>query len=331
MSPMTNAPSPARRRGRRRPHRRRRHHRDLPAAPLAGGGLLGAARRGRRRRRRHLVLEPLPRAPASTPRATPTATCSRPRAVRRVGVAGALRRAARDRALPQPRRRPVRPASAHALRLPASCRPTWDEQSRRGRSSSSATAPRCGPGSWSPPPACCRCRTSPTCPGASDFGGESHHTGRWPKDGVDLAGKRVAVVGTGVQRRAGDPGHRRRGRVAHRVPAHRQLVHAAQQLADHAPRSRRSSAPTSRRSSTCSTRRPPASSTSPTTGPRSTTREQERIGLLRADVGQPRASQAHQQLHRPAVRRGGERRVVRVHRRQDPRSIVDDPDDGRAC
>ena len=41
-----------------------------------------------------------------------------PRAVRRVGVAGALRRAARDRALPQPRRRPVRPAARHALRRP---------------------------------------------------------------------------------------------------------------------------------------------------------------------------------------------------------------------
>ena len=40
-------------------------------------GLLRAAARGRRRRRRHVVLEPLPRARGSTPRATRTATCSR--------------------------------------------------------------------------------------------------------------------------------------------------------------------------------------------------------------------------------------------------------------
>ena len=36
-----------------------------------------------------------------------------------------------------------------------------------------------------------------------------------------------------IERRADDPGHRRRGRLADRVPAHRQLVHAAQQRADH--------------------------------------------------------------------------------------------------
>ncbi|MDQ2651286.1 MAG: NAD(P)/FAD-dependent oxidoreductase [Actinomycetota bacterium] len=42
----------------------------------------------------------------------------------------------------------------------------------------------------------------PDVAGRDDFAGEQHHTGRWPADGVDLAGKRVAVVGTsssGVQ------------------------------------------------------------------------------------------------------------------------------------
>jgi cation diffusion facilitator CzcD-associated flavoprotein CzcO len=37
----------------------------------------------------------------------------------------------------------------------------------------------------------------PAVPGREDFGGESHHTGLWPHDPVDFAGKRVAVVGTG--------------------------------------------------------------------------------------------------------------------------------------
>ena len=37
----------------------------------------------------------------------------------------------------------------------------------------------------------------PDVPGRDDFGGETHHTGRWPSTSVDFAGKRVAVVGTG--------------------------------------------------------------------------------------------------------------------------------------
>ena len=42
----------------------------------------------------------------------------------------------------------------------------------------------------------------PDVPGRDDFRGVQHHTGRWPSEPVDLAGKRVAVVGTsssGVQ------------------------------------------------------------------------------------------------------------------------------------
>ncbi|MFJ1886284.1 flavin-containing monooxygenase [Streptomyces sp. NPDC088137] len=37
----------------------------------------------------------------------------------------------------------------------------------------------------------------PDLPGLGSFGGEVHHTGRWPHEGVDLAGRRVAVIGTG--------------------------------------------------------------------------------------------------------------------------------------
>ncbi|HUC04267.1 MAG TPA: NAD(P)/FAD-dependent oxidoreductase [Acidimicrobiales bacterium] len=42
----------------------------------------------------------------------------------------------------------------------------------------------------------------PDIPGIGDFEGEAHHTGLWPPQGVDVKGKRVAVVGTsssGVQ------------------------------------------------------------------------------------------------------------------------------------
>src|SRR5271156_6863491 len=38
----------------------------------------------------------------------------------------------------------------------------------------------------------------PDLPGLSDFAGERHHTALWPQQGLDLAGKRVGVVGTGA-------------------------------------------------------------------------------------------------------------------------------------
>ena len=37
----------------------------------------------------------------------------------------------------------------------------------------------------------------PDVPGRERFRGEQHHTGLWPDAGVDFAGKRVAIVGTG--------------------------------------------------------------------------------------------------------------------------------------
>ncbi len=37
----------------------------------------------------------------------------------------------------------------------------------------------------------------PAVPGREDFVGVSHHTGLWPKEGIDLTGRSVAVVGTG--------------------------------------------------------------------------------------------------------------------------------------
>jgi cation diffusion facilitator CzcD-associated flavoprotein CzcO len=40
--------------------------------------------------------------------------------------------------------------------------------------------------------------TMPTIPGMADFKGQSFHTGLWPKEKVEFAGKRVAVIGTGA-------------------------------------------------------------------------------------------------------------------------------------
>ena len=37
----------------------------------------------------------------------------------------------------------------------------------------------------------------PELPGQDSFGGEIHHTGRWPHEPVDFTGKRVGIIGTG--------------------------------------------------------------------------------------------------------------------------------------
>lgn len=38
----------------------------------------------------------------------------------------------------------------------------------------------------------------PSIPGLDDFRGEVHHTAQWPQEGLDFAGKRVGVIGTGA-------------------------------------------------------------------------------------------------------------------------------------
>jgi cation diffusion facilitator CzcD-associated flavoprotein CzcO len=38
----------------------------------------------------------------------------------------------------------------------------------------------------------------PAIEGLEDFGGEWHHTARWPQEGLDFTGKRVGVIGTGA-------------------------------------------------------------------------------------------------------------------------------------
>ncbi|GAB36738.1 flavin-containing monooxygenase [Gordonia otitidis] len=48
---------------------------------------------------------------------------------------------------------------------------------------------------------CCGMLSAPMSdifPGQSDFSGEIFHTARWPRDGVELSGKRVGVIGNGA-------------------------------------------------------------------------------------------------------------------------------------
>ena len=70
-------------------------------------------------RRGHLVLEPLPGRPLRHPEPRVLVRV-RPRARAGVGLDRALRVAARDRGVPQPHRRPLRPAPRHPVLAPAS-------------------------------------------------------------------------------------------------------------------------------------------------------------------------------------------------------------------
>ena len=45
---------------------------------------------------------------------------------------------------------------------------------------------------------CLSATNTPKFPGIETFEGPSYHTGAWPHEGADLAGKRVAVIGTGA-------------------------------------------------------------------------------------------------------------------------------------
>ena len=44
---------------------------------------------------------------------------------------------------------------------------------------------------------CLSSATTPDIKGKDEFSGTMAHTGRWPKEGLDLKGKRVGVIGTG--------------------------------------------------------------------------------------------------------------------------------------
>ena len=105
----------------RRDLRRRRGRRGLcrhvHAAPAARAGHVGAGLRAGRRRRRHLVLEPLSRR-ALRRREHAVFLFVLRRAAAGMGLERALRAAAGDPEIRQPRRRPLRPAPRHPVQHP---------------------------------------------------------------------------------------------------------------------------------------------------------------------------------------------------------------------
>ena len=183
--------------------------------------------------------------------------------------------------------------------------------------------------SW-PPPASSRCRTSPTCRGARTFEGESYHTGLWPDAPVDFAGKRVAVIGTGSSGVQIIPVIAETAASLTVLPALPQLVHAAQQRAHHARRA--GAAPDGLRGDPrhpehVTERVPPRRHTivpPSTTRRRSARRSSRRCGAAR---GFSKLTSNYTDL---MFDRRGQRGVVRLPGRQDPRHRRGPRDGGQA-
>ena len=121
-------------------------------------------------------------------------------------------RPAGDRALDALRRRPPRPAQGHPVRTPRSRarittrRRTLDGQDRPRRDDRHAV-----PGHLLRD--ALGAADVDLFPGQDTFKGQIFHTARWPSEPIDLAGKRVGVVGIGatgiqvIQTIAGEVGH----------------------------------------------------------------------------------------------------------------------------
>ena len=177
---------------------RRRRHRAVRAAPAARAGPAGARLRQRLRRGRDLVLEPLPGVAVRRRRATSTSTCS-PRSSTRTGAgARELPGQPRDRALATLRRRPPRSPAPNIQFSTTVTAAHFDEE--RGR-----WTLRTDRGDVTRHPvlrhlrrAALRADGEPL-PGPGQLRGEQiFHTSRWPKEPVELAEKRVGVVGVGA-------------------------------------------------------------------------------------------------------------------------------------
>ena len=134
----------------------------------------------------------------------------------------AVRRPAGDPALPQPRRRPLRPAPRHPVRdardrraLRRGDEPLGDRDRPR--------RPRLGAVLHHGDRLPLHRRSSPTSRASTTFAGQWYHTGNWPHEGVDFTGQRVGVIGTGSSAIQSIPVIAAAGRPALRLPADAEL------------------------------------------------------------------------------------------------------------
>ena len=295
----------------------RRVRRALHAPPPARARALGAGLRGGRRRRRHLVLEPLPgRALRRREHGLLVLVLRRAAA----GVAaGRERYAAQPEILqlPQPRRRPLRPAPRHPVRDPRDAPRSSTRRRAAGRSRpTAATASRRASASW--PPAASRPRRCPTSRASRRFAGQV------------VPHRPLAARGRRLHRPAGrrhrhrllghpvDPDHRRAGRAPGRLPAHAELQRARPERAARPGVRAAREGDLRRRSGARPASRASASWSSAARTPRSRCPTTERRARVREALA-ARRPRLRRGVRRPAHQQGRQRHRRRVLPRQDPR------------
>ena len=247
--------------------------------------------------------------------------------LRGLALGGALRPPARDRALPQPRRGPLRPAAAHPLRRPGQL---GGVPGVHGHLAGAwpAGASTCGPASSSPPPVCSPSPTPPTSPGGRTLPARRCTPGRgrprrstsgasgWPSIGTSSSG--VQVVPSIADQVESLTVYQRTANWC--TPLNNRPISPEEQAQLRADFEQlRETLNTSvhgfhHRAHDRTAFEDP---------------EEQAPGVLREDVEQPGLHQADEQLPGPAVEPRGQCRVVCLHRREDPRRRRG-PGDGRA-
>ena len=138
---------------------------------------------------------------------------------RRMGLGGAFRWPARDRALPEPRRRQVRSAPRHPVQDPRHRRALPREHAQLGHHPGRRPAlhgPLPGHRGWRAVGG----DVAEAFPGSRAFRARRSRRDYWPKEPVSFAGKRVAVIGTGATGIQTMTEVAKSGRAPDGVPAH---------------------------------------------------------------------------------------------------------------
>ncbi len=158
----------------------------------------------------------------------------------------------------------------------------------------------------------------PDFPGLEDFEGDWHHTARWPREGVELRGRRVAVDRDRLDGHPGDPADRRAGRAPRRVPAHAELLDAGREPTAGSGGAARGGGRTTTSAAAAHARATRACRSPRPSAPRSTRRRRSAIAAYETGLAARRHQRAVQRVHRPVHRGGGEPHGAGLRTREDP-------------
>ena len=162
-----------------------------------------------------------------------------------MGLDRALRVPTRDRALPEPPRRSLRPTPRHP---PVHRRERDDVRRRHRHLDRSIPTPGSGsaPASRSWRPVACRHPTDRRGRASTRSRARSCRRACGPRKAVELEGKRIGIVGTGSSGVQAIPELAKVGRAPHRVPAHGRVHVAVAEPAAHRRRAGRDQGPVPR-------------------------------------------------------------------------------------